>query len=343
MAGRGGDLGCDGDIARVRRQLAVGRRWRSAEVLFWVAAVAAFWLLPRQLQLLKDVAILALFALSLDLILGYAGIVSLGHGAFLGFGAYVAGIFAKHAMADPLVGLAVAGLTSAALGAATSPLVLRGTDLTRLMVTLGVGLVLHDAANALPAWTGGADGLQGIAMAPLFGLFAFDLQGRTAYAYSTSVLFLLFLVARVVSTSPFGLSLKAIRDNRLRAGALGIPVNRRLIAIYALAGGYAGVAGALLAQTTEFVSLDVLEFSRSADVMLMLIIGGTGYLYGGMLGALGFKLMQDYLAALTPQYWQFWIGLLLVVFVLGGRARMQQAAAWLRRRLLGTQGTEPRP
>ena len=345
MQGTTGDTADNdgGQVARVRRTLASGRRWRMAEIAFWIAAIAAFWLLPRHLQLLKDVAILALFALSLDLILGYAGIVSLGHGALFGFGAYVAGIFAKQVAADPLLGLAVAALASAVLGAATSPLVLRGSDLSRLMVTLGVSLVLHEVANALPAWTGGADGLQGIAMAPLFGRFTFDLYGRTAYVYATGVLFLLFLIARRITTSPFGLSLVAIRDNRLRATAIGIPVNRRLIAVYTLSGLYAGAAGALLAQTTEFVSLDVLEFARSADVMLILIIGGTGYLYGGLIGAIAFKLMQDYLAAITPQYWQFWVGLLLVVFVLGGRAWLEQAARWGRRRLARGSIVEPAP
>jgi branched-chain amino acid transport system permease protein len=305
--------------AKVRRTLHAGRRWHPAEVAFWLVAFAAFLLFPSHLLLLNEIAILALFALSLDLILGYAGIVSLGHAAFLGMGAYAAGLFARHVGADPFAGLAVGMGAAGLFGLATSPLVLRGSDLTRLMVTLGVALILYELANSLGSLTGGADGLQGIVMGPVLGLFDFDLFGRTAYLYSLGVLFMLFLIARRVVHSPFGLSLRAIRDNPLRAAASGVPNGRRLAAAYTLAAAYAGAAGALLAQTTQFVSLDVLDFHRSADLMLVLIIGGAGYLYGGLVGAIAFKLLQDAIATFTPQYWMFWIGLVLVLFVLGGR------------------------
>ena len=305
--------------AKVRQALYAGRRWHPAEIAFWCLAFAAFLLFPRSLLLLNEIAILALFALSLDLILGYAGIVSLGHAAFLGMGAYAAGLFAKHVGGDPLAGLAAGMGAAGILGLVTSPLVLRGTDLTRLMITLGVALILYELANSFGGLTGGADGLQGIMMGPVLGLFDFDIFGRTAYFYSLSVLFVLFLIARRVVHSPFGLSLRAIRDNPLRASASGVPNARRLAAAYAIAAAYAGAAGALLAQTTQFVSLDVLDFHRSADLMLVLIIGGAGYLYGGLVGAIAFKLLQDAIATFTPQYWMFWIGLFLVLFVLGGR------------------------
>jgi branched-chain amino acid transport system permease protein len=303
----------------IRSSLESGRRWHPFEVLFWALTLAAFFVFPRQLLILNEIAILALFAISLDLILGYAGIVSLGHAAFLGFGAYGAGLLALHVTAEPILGLVFAIAISAALGFATSPLILRGNDLTRLMVTLGIASLLHELANSLGRWTGGADGLQGITMKPVLGRFEFDLFGQTAYLYSLAVLFILFVIARRIVHSPFGLSLKAIRDNQLRAAASGVPPAWRLTAVYMLSAAYAGAAGALLAQTTQFVSLDVLSFHRSADLMLVLIIGGTGYLYGGIIGAVAFKFLQDWIAALTPQYWQFWIGLLLVVFVLGGR------------------------
>lgn len=303
----------------IRGSLAAARRWHPAEILLWALALAAFFAFPRQLLILNEIAILALFAISLDLILGYAGIVSLGHAAFLGFGAYGAGLLALHVTADPLLGLAFAIVISAALGLVTSPLILRGNDLTRLMVTLGIASLLHELANSLGKWTGGADGLQGIVMKPILGLYEFDLFGRTAYLYSLTVLFIGFLIARRIVHSPFGLSLRAIRDNQLRAASSGVPPAWRLAAVYTLAAAYAGAAGALLAQTTQFVSLDVVAFHRSADVMLVLIIGGAGYLYGGIIGALVFKFLQDWIAAFTPQYWQFWIGLLLVAFVLGGR------------------------
>ena len=297
-------------------------RWRIAEIVFWLAAFAAVFLPPGKHLLLNEVAILALFALSLDLILGYAGIISLGHAAFFGAGAYAAGLLCKLVTPDPLAGMAVAIAVAAVLGFVTSFLVLRGTDLTRLMVTLGVALVLHEVANALPQWTGGADGLQGMAVGPLLGQFDFDLYGRTAYAYSLVTLFVLFLLARRIVQSPFGLSLMAIRRNTLRASALGVPVNRRLVAVYTLAAAYAGAAGALLAQTTAYVSLEVLEFQRSADVLLALIIGGAGWLYGGIAGAIIFKVLHDTLSSSSPQFWMFWMGLFLVVLALVGRERL---------------------
>jgi branched-chain amino acid transport system permease protein len=247
--------------------------------------------------------------------------VSLGQAAFFGAGAYTAGLLAKHVTGDPLAGLALAIAVAAMLGFLTSFLVLRGSDLTRLMVTLGVALVLGEVANALPHISGGADGLQGVIMGKLLGRFEFDLFGRTAYAYSLTTLFVLMLLARRIVHSPFGLSLMSIRRNALRAGALGVPVHSRLIAAYTLAAAYAGAAGALLAQTTAFVSLDVFEFHRSADVLLVLIIGGVGWLYGGIAGAVIYTALQDGFASLTPQYWQFWIGLFLVAFVMIGRQR----------------------
>jgi branched-chain amino acid transport system permease protein len=297
-------------------------RWRMAEIAFWLVAFAAIFAPAGKHLLLNEVAILALFALSLDLILGYAGIVSLGHAAFFGAGAYAAGIFCKLVMPDPLAGLVVAIGAAAAVGFATSFLVLRGSDLTRLMVTLAVALVLHEVANALPQWTGGADGLQGMVVGPLLGRFEFDLYGRTAYAYSLVTLFGLFLLARIIVRSPFGLSLMATRRNALRASALGVPVHLRLIAMYTLAAAYAGAAGALLAQTTGYVSLEVLEFQRSADVLLALIIGGVGWLHGGIVGALAFKVLQDVLSTSSPQFWMLWMGVFLVALALVGRERL---------------------
>jgi branched-chain amino acid transport system permease protein len=208
------------------------------------------------------------------------------------------------------------------LGLATSFLVLRGSDLTRIMVTLSVAAVLFEAANRMVWLTGGADGLQGISFTPVLGRFEFDIYGHVAYGYSLAVVFLLFLAARRVVHSPFGWSVRAVKGNALRTAALGIPVTFRLVGIYAFSAFYAGVAGALLAETTQFVSLDVLTLQRSADALLILVIGGTGYLYGGLIGALVFKVMQDWLSDLTPEYWQFWIGFLLVALVLVGRERV---------------------
>jgi branched-chain amino acid transport system permease protein len=294
-------------------------RWRPAEYAFWLIPVAAYFALPENLVLLAQIAITALFCLSLDLILGYAGIVSLGHAAFFGLGAYAAGLMAAHGFGDPLLGLAVAGVVAAVLGYVTSFLVLRGNDLTRLMVTLGVAMMLFELANKLTPITGGVDGLQGIEMTPLLGLFTFDLYGKTAYWYAVAVLFVLFWVARKLVHSPFGLSLKGIRLNVLRMPALGTPVNGRLSTVYTIGAAYAGVAGALLTQTTQFVALDVLAFNRSAELMLILVLGGSGSLYGALIGTMVFMTAHHFLSDLNPEYWMFWLGLLLVLIVLFAR------------------------
>jgi branched-chain amino acid transport system permease protein len=303
-------------------------RWRPWEFVVWAVAFALPLVVPSHSLLVNEIAIVALFAMSLDLILGYTGIVSLGHAAFFGFGAYAAALFAKLVMPDPTVGLVFATVLSALLGLVASVTILRGSDLTRLMVTLGTALLLLELANKLDWLTGGADGLQGVVMGPVLGLFEFDLYGRTAAWYSLAVMLVLFLVMRRLVHSPFGATLKAIRDNRLRAMAIGIPVVSRLAVIYTVAAGIAGAAGALLAQTTGFASLDVLAFDRSADVLLMLVIGGVGWLYGGVAGAIVFKLLQNWLSAVTPQYWMFWIGLILVLLVLVGRDRLLKPWTW---------------
>lgn len=307
-------------------------RWKPWEYALWLLALASPFVLSSHALIINEIAIVALFALSLDLILGYTGIVSLGHAAFFGMGAYSAALFAKLVMPDPLVGLVVGVAFATVLGAVCSVTILRGTDLTRLMVTLGVGLILMELANKLDWLTGGADGLQGVVMGPLLGRFQFDLTGRTAAWYSLSVLLLVFVLARRLVNSPFGATLKAIRDNRLRAMAIGIPVSSRLAVVYTVAAAIAGAAGALLAQTSSFASLDVFEFHRSADVMLILVIGGVGWLYGGVTGAIVFKLMQDVISSITPQYWTFWIGLFLVVLVLVGRERLIRPWTWFGKR-----------
>lgn len=311
-------------------------RWKLWEYPLWLLALASPFVLSSHALIINEIAIVALFALSLDLILGYTGIVSLGHAAFFGMGAYSAALFAKLVMPDPLLGLAVGMAAAGLLGALCSATILRGTDLTRLMVTLGVGLILMELANKLDWLTGGADGLQGVIMGPLLGQFEFDLSGRTAAWYSITVLLLVFVVARRFVNSPFGATLKAIRDNRLRAMAIGIPVTSRLAVVYTVAAALAGAAGALLAQTTGFASLDVFEFHRSADVMLILVVGGVGWLYGGVVGAIVFKLMQDTISSITPQYWTFWIGLFLVVLVLVGRERLIRPWTWMRRGSMGS-------
>ncbi|MGJ4945791.1 branched-chain amino acid ABC transporter permease [Bradyrhizobium sp. HKCCYLS1011] len=305
-------------------------RWHWSEFAYWIAVLAVGLAFPSRYLIMTEIVRLALFALSLDLILGYAGIVSLGHAAFFGVGAYCAGLLSAHGLIDePLLALIVSGLAAMVLGFVTSFLVIRGADLTRLMVTLGIALLLEALAERFSNITGGTDGLQGIDIKPLLGLFEFDMFGRTGFFYALAVLFVLFLLARRIVHSPFGLSLRAIKNNPLRAAAIGIPVNRRLIAIYTVAAFYAGIAGALFTQTTALASLDVFAFDKSADLMLVLVIGGAGYLYGGLIGALVFRMLQEVFQTITPQYWMFWIGLVLVVIVLVGRQRIHAAALFV--------------
>ena len=316
----------------LRHRLRDGR-WHASEITFWVTPLAAFFLLPGYLLLGSQILIVALFALSLDLILGYAGIVSLGHAAFFGLGAYTAGLLAVHGWGEPLSGLILAGAAAALAGCLVSFLVVRSEDLARLMVTLGIGLLLYEAANKAAFITGGVDGLSGITMWKLLGFFPFDLGGKVAYLYALAVLFLLFVWLRRLVNSPFGLSLRGLREGGKRMPAIGAPVRSRQVLVFTIAAGVAGIAGALLAQTTQFVGLEVLGFPRSAELLIMLVLGGAGRLYGALIGAALFMVAQEILSGLNPVYWQFWIGLLLVVVVLFARGGVLGAAQALFARL----------
>jgi branched-chain amino acid transport system permease protein len=291
-------------------------RWRWSEIAFWLATLLPFVLAPDYLVLASQVAVTALFALSLDLILGFSGIVSLGHAAYFGVGAYTAGLLSVWGWGEPLSGLVVAGLAAGILGYVTSFVIVRFRHLALIMITLGIGLLLQEAANSAGWLTGGFNGLQGIHMWPLFGRFEFDLYGYTAYSYALAALFVIFLIARRIIHSPFGLALRGIRENGARMPAIGAPTHSHIRTIYTIAAIIAGIAGAMLTQTTETVSLESLGFQRSADVLVMLILGGTGRLYGGLIGAAVYMVARDQFSGLNPQYWYFWIGLLLIAVVM---------------------------
>jgi len=311
-------------------------RWRPLEIVFWLIPIAAFFVFPDYLVLGSQILIVGLFAVTLDLILGYAGIVSLGHAAFFGLGAYTAGLLAVHGWGEPISGLVAAAIVAGIAGFFASFLVVRGGDLTRLMVTLGIGLMLYEAANKATSITGGVDGLGGVKIWNILGLFGFDIAGKTAYLYSLVVLFLLFALARRLVNSPFGLSLRGIRESGKRMPAIGSPVSRRLIAIFVVSATIAGVAGALLAQTTQFVGIDSLGFPRSAELLIMVVLGGVGRLYGALVGAAAFMIAKDYLSGLNPVYWQLWLGVFLIVIVMVGRGgimgRFEAFWSWARRR-----------
>lgn len=314
----------------------------AAQWLLWLLIPAAVYVFfPGYLLLATQIAIACVFALSLDLVLGYAGIVTLGHAASFGLGAYTAGLLAVHGWTEPFSGLVAAALVAAVVGGLTACLLVRLGDLSRLMVTLGIGLMLFEAANKAASITGGLDGLSGMQMGRVLGLFEFDVAGQVGYWYSVGVLLLVFLFLRQLVASPFGLSLRAIHQCVGRAPSLGMSVGARLVAAYTLGAALAGVAGALLAQTTQFVGLDSLGFNRSADVLVMLMLGGAGRLYGALFGPAIFMLAHDLLASLNPVYWQFWIGIMLVALVVFARGGLTAWYARLRQTIRTRRSLHP--
>ena len=294
-------------------------RVRAIEWLPWVVALICYFVAPTYLPLGSYILIMILFALSLDLILGYAGIVTLGHAAYFGFGAYIAAILAVRVTADPLIGILVAGGGAGILGWLTGLVILRTRGLTLLMLTLAITSICYEIANKATALTGGADGLGGFSMKPILGLFKFDLYNKTAFLYCLLFLFLGWWVVRRIIYSPFGASLTGMRDNVQRMHALGSPVYQRLVAVYTISATLAGIAGALLTHTTEFVGLKVLSFDLSGDLLVMLILGGVGRIYGAFVGPVIYLVAQDSLAKQFPEYWYFGIGLMLVLVVIFAR------------------------
>jgi branched-chain amino acid transport system permease protein len=311
-------------------------RWHWYEPLFWLGAIAWYFLLPTYLPLGTQILCSALFALSLDLILGYGGIVSLGHTTFFGLGAYTAGLLARHGWGEPITCLLAGGAVAAVGGWICSFVIVRVQGVALLLVTLGINLVLYEAANKAYTITGGADGLQGIVFWPLLGRFDYDIYGRVSFIYTLIVVFLLFLVARRIVHSPFGLALKGMRENWKRMPAIGAALRRHGALIFVLSAAIAGLAGALLAESVQFVALDSVSVQRSVDVLTMLIVGGTGVLYGGFVGAAVYMVVHDQLADLSPAYWYFWIGLILVIVVLFTRngivGALSDLADWIARK-----------
>jgi len=302
--------------------------WR-APLLVALLGGLWWWFLPNQLGLLTTLTFTALLVLSLDLVVGFAGLATLGHGAMFGVGAYAAGIFALRISADPLVGLLVGCASGAVLAALSGLFLLRYQGFTLLMLTVAVAQIIQNLANKFRDLTGGDDGLSGFTMGALLGRFPFDLEGRVASLYALAVLVLGYYLARRVVDSPFGLSVRGIHENRARMAALGTPVFLRLWTMYTLAGALAGAAGAVSAQTNAIVGLDSLGFALSAEILVMLILGGSGRLHGALIGALVFTLLHHTAASINPYHWLFVIGLALMAVVLMPPTRM---LAWARRR-----------
>jgi branched-chain amino acid transport system permease protein len=316
-------------------------RFRALEALPWLTAAASYFVFPDYLALGAQILATIVFALSVDLILGYAGIVTLGHAAFFGAGAYTAGILAANGWGEPLTGLLAAASVAAVLGVATGAIILRTTGLALLMQTLVIATMLLEVANKAGPWTGGADGLQGMEVWPIFGAFRFDLFGKTAYVYCLVVLLICWFIVRQIVHSPFGRSLTGIRENVRRMHAIGSPVRRRLLVAYTISAGLAGISGALIAQTTQFVGLGVLGLERSGTVLIMLIIGGVGQLYGAFIGVPLYMIAQDRFATIDPVYWYFWIGLFMIFAVVFARGGALGLIERLKRRLRASTGPTP--
>ncbi len=296
-------------------------RFQWWELLPWAAGVAMFFAFPNYLSFGTQLLVTILFALSLDLVLGYAGIVTLGHAAFFGVGAYTVGILAQQlGWNEPLSGLLAAGLAAGIVGLISGFVLLRTHGLTLLMVTLCTMTLLEQAANMGHAWTGGFDGMPGLSFTKILGLFPFDvLYFKSQYLYSLSVLALGFVVVRTLVYSSFGQSLTGIRENLLRMHAVGAPVRGRLIVAYAISAALAGVAGGLFTQVTGYVNLAVLGLERAAGVMIILILGGHGRLYGAFVGAVAYLVLEHLLAKAYPTAWQLGLGVTLVAVALFAR------------------------
>jgi branched-chain amino acid transport system permease protein len=297
----------------------IGRhRLRWWEALPWLAASAFYFVFRDYLGFGTSLMVTILFALSLDLALGYAGIVTLGHAAFFGAGAYTVGLLAFHNIwTEPITSLMLAALAAAAIGFVSGLVLLRTQGLTLLMLTLCTMALLQEAANMAHDFTGGFDGLPSLDIAPVFGLFEFNpLYPDTQYLYTLAILFACFVFIRTLVYSPFGQSLTGIRENLLRMHAIGAPVRHRLVVCYTISAALAGIAGGLWAQTNAYVNLSALDLDRAATVLIILILGGYGRLYGAFVGAVAYMALEHFLARIYPTAWQLGLGLLLVIVAL---------------------------
>jgi branched-chain amino acid transport system permease protein len=301
--------------------LAERHRLRLWEPLPWLLAIAAYFAFPNYLGFGVELLVAILFALSLDLVLGYAGIVTLGHAAFFGAGAYTVGMLAHHGIwTEPISSLVLAAVVAGIIGLLSGLVLLRTTGLTLLMLTLCTMALLEEAANMGAEYTGGFDGLASLPISPIFGRFEFNpLYSNTQYLYVLAVLFVCFVFVRTLIYSPFGQSLTGIRENTLRMHAVGSPVRARLVICYTISAAIAGIAGALWAQASAYVNLSALGLDRAATVLIILILGGYGRLYGAFVGAVVYMLLSHFLARLYPTAWQLGLGFMLVVIALFAR------------------------
>ena len=301
-----------------------------------VVGVIGFYLFPNNLALLTRIISTMLLVLALDLVTGVCGVATLGHAALFGAGAYGAGIAAAHfGISDPLLMTLVGAASGALAGLVSGAVILRAHGLPQLVLSIAVIHLFHEAANKASAWTGGSDGLSGIMPTALFGQFEFDLWGQTAYVYGVCLLLVVFIALRLVIRSPFGMLARGVREDTLRIAAMGASTQSVLMRMYIISGAVAGLGGALNAISTQVVGLDSLSFTMSAEALVMLVLGGTGSLFGGMIGTVAFMWFEDVVSAANPFHWLTMVGALLIAVVLFAPKGLYGGAATLLTRFKG--------
>lgn len=304
---------------RLREAAASSSRWRLIEALPWLVFIAFYFIFESRLALGNAVLIMILFTVSLDLVMGYAGVATLGHALFFGLGAYSAGVLVASGFTDPSIGLLGGMLVAAIAAVLTGLLLLHLHGNTLLMLTLAFLMLAHEVANKWTSVTGGDDGMHSVGPGAWFGVFEFDLQGHTRYWYALILLFVVFLIARMIAHSQFGLALKGIRENPARMHAIGVPVRSHLVMIYTIAGAMAGIAGVLSAHSNGFVGLETLSIALSANCLVMLVLGGWGRLYGAVVGAIVYVVMQHVASNWNPSHWMFIVGASMILVVRFGK------------------------
>jgi branched-chain amino acid transport system permease protein len=280
-----------------------------------VLGVVGYLLFPDDLAFLTRLISITFLVLSLDLVTGYCGVATLGQGALFGVSAYAAGNACIAGITDPVALIFVGVVAGALTGLLSGTLVTRFRGLPQLVISIAFGQLVAALSNKLSFLTGGSDALSGIVPGPVFGRFAFDMYSRTAFAFSAVVLAIVFALLIRFVRSPFGLLCRGIKDDDLRAQMIGASVYPRLVVMYGVSGGVAGVGGALTAITTGVVGLDGVGFERSAEALVMLVLGGAGNLWGALAGAIVFQIFEHIVSATNPFHWMTLVGLLLILIV----------------------------
>lgn len=300
--------------------VALGRyKLRIADILWILICLAAFFLFPNHLSFGSIIIVAVIFAISVDIVIGFPRIISLGQALYFGIGAYAAALIAMAGWVEPISGALLAALVSALVALVIGPLILRLRELPLIMVTIGVAQLVYEAAHKNSWLTGGDDGLYGFQVGKVFGIFGWSLYGSTAYLYALGWAVIVFVIARVVTSSPFGVCLQGIRENADRMKLLGTPVLLRQVQAYAFGAGIAGLGGAVLAQSQSLVSLYVLSLEQTIDGLVLLALGGVGSIYGAILGAPVYMIVKYVSQLLSPHYWLFSVGILLIAVVMSGK------------------------